>query len=37
MDRQELLANLKASRERLEAALARIDPMRILEPTLRGP
>jgi len=34
MNRQELLANLEAGREQLEAALARIDPMRIMEPSL---
>jgi len=34
MDRQELLVNLEVGRERLEAALARIDPMRIMEPGL---
>ena len=34
MDRQELLVNLKAGRERLEAALARVDPMRVTGPNL---
>ena len=34
MDRQELLANLEAGRERLEAALARVDPTQRMEPGL---
>jgi len=34
MDRQELLTNLKAGRERLEAAMERVDPMRVTEPNL---
>src|SRR4026209_1587728 len=34
MDRQELLANLEAGRERLEAAMERIEPMQVMEPGL---
>src|SRR5262245_24350904 len=34
MNRQELLAKLQVGREQLEAALIRVDPLRVMEPGL---